>query len=155
MGYFESRVAIILAHFIEKFLEARDLGIVLGADALLRIAPSRTRAPDLSFFRWEKFPQRQLPAEPVPSLIPDLAVEVISRGNTRAEIETKLDEYFAAGVLAAWIIDPQRQRAEVYTARHAVAVVENRGALRAESVLPGFELPLQDLFDRAGQRRAK
>jgi Uma2 family endonuclease len=152
MGYFEARVATVLLHLIERYLEEHDLGIVVGPDGLLRISSTRSRAPDAAFFRWEKFPERVLPAEPVPSLIPDLAAEVLSRGNTRAEIETKLDEYFTAGVIAVWIIDPARQTARLYDSREVVAEISLDGTLRAAKVLPGFEVRLRDLFDRAGKR---
>jgi Uma2 family endonuclease len=155
MGYFESRVATILIFFIESFLEANDLGIVLGPDGLVRLSASRARAPDVSFFRWEKFPGRLLPAAPVPHLIPDLTVEVLSKGNTRAEIETKLDEYFSAGVQAGWVIDPARGTARLYAGRDSVTEIASGGVLSAPAVLPGFELSLAELLDRAGKRAAR
>jgi Uma2 family endonuclease len=154
MGYFESRMAIVIAYFIERFLDGRDLGIVLGSDGLLRISSTRSRAPDVSFLNWSKFPSRQLPAEPVPHLVPDLAVEVISQGNTRAEMEAKLDEYFAAGVQAAWIIDPKRESAVVYEGRDATVAVDIEGTLTAPAVLPGFALSMRELFNRAGNRKS-
>jgi Uma2 family endonuclease len=154
MGYYESRVAILIGHFLEVYLATNDLGIVLGADGLLKIA-KQIRAPDISFFIWSKFPARQLPAEPVPHLIPDLTVEVLSKGNTKAEIETKLDEYFDAAVQTAWVIDPARGTARIYSSRHEISEIPANGVLSAPLVLPGFELPLRQLFDRAGQRKTR
>jgi Uma2 family endonuclease len=151
MGYYESRVAILIGYFLETYLATNDLGIVLGADGLLRIA-RQVRAPDISFLAWSKFPNRQLPAEPVPRLVPDLTVEVLSKGNTKAEIETKLDEYFEVGVHVAWVVDPVRETARIYSSRDDFSDEPTSGALRAPSVLPGFELPLTALFDRAGHR---
>lgn len=152
MGWFESRLAIVLAYFIERYLDGHDLGIVLGSDGLVRISSTRSRAPDVSFVSWSKFPDRKLPAAPVPHLVPDLAVEVLSRGNTRAEIEAKLDEYFAAGVQVAWIIDPTRETATVYEARNESTAVDMEGTLTASVVLPGFAVTMRQLFDRAGSR---
>jgi Uma2 family endonuclease len=152
MGYFEARIATVMLHLIERYLEKHDRGIVVGPDGLLRISATRSRAPDAAFFSWEKFPERKLPAAAVPSLIPDLAIEVLSRGNTRAEIETKLDEYFSAGVQAAWIIDPARRVAKVYEGRKAMTELPEDGVLRAPAVLPGFEVSLRDLLARAGKR---
>ena len=154
MGYFESRLAIVIAYFIERFLDGQDLGIVLGSDGLLRISSTRSRAPDVSFLNWSKFPNRQLPAEPVPNLVPDLAVEVISQGNTRAEMEAKLDEYFAAGVQIAWIIDPNRESAVVYEARDVAVAIDMEGTLTAPAVLPGFTVSMRELFNRAGNRKS-
>lgn len=154
MGWFESRLAIVLAYFIERYLDGHDLGIVLGSDGLMRISSTRSRAPDVSFVSWSKFPDRKLPAAPVPHLVPDLAVEVLSRGNTRAEIEAKLDEYFAAGVLVVWVVDPKRGTATVYDARNESTAVDMEGTLTASVVLPGLAVSMRELFDRAGNRQA-
>src|SRR5205807_2492080 len=68
MGYFESRLAHLLGFYLEQYLSEHDLGIVLGADATLRLTPRLVRLPDLSFISWGRFPNRELPAEPVPDL---------------------------------------------------------------------------------------
>lgn len=152
MGYFEARVATVLIVLIDHYLAQNDLGIVVGPDGLVRISSSRSRAPDAAYFQWDKFPNRKLPLDPAPMLVPDLAVEVLSRGNTRAEMETKLDDYFAAGVRAVWIIDPARESAKIYETRESVATVASGGVLSAPRVLPGLEIPLTALLDRAGRR---
>src|SRR5262249_14451440 len=106
MGYFESRLAMLLGHFIESFLEQHDLGIVVGLDGTVRLAPGMVRSPDVAFFSWNHFPNRQLPRESIPNLVPDLAVEVLSASNTRQEMDRKLHEYFATGVRLVWYVDP-------------------------------------------------
>lgn len=152
MGYFESSVAAALIVFLGKFLEQHDLGIVLGADGTLRILGDQIRVPDVAFLSWRHFPNRVLPAEPVPALAPDLAVEVLSVGNTRGEMERKLDDYFAAGVQLVWLIDPATQSATVYESRRQRHVLSIAESLSGGTVLPGFELPLKQLFDKAGRR---
>lgn len=152
MGYFESRLAAALIFFLERFLDQHDLGIVLGEGGTLRILGDQIRVPDVAFLSWRHFPGRVLPAEPVPALAPDLAVEVLSAGNTRAEMERKLDEYFAAGVQLVWLIDPASQSATAYEGRHQRRVLSIAESLSGGTVLPGFELPLQQLFDKAGRR---
>lgn len=154
MGVFESRLAIVLAYFIERYLDGHDLGVALGADGLVRISSTRSRAPDVSFVNWSKLPERKFPAAAVPNLVPDLAVEVLSRGNTRAEMEGKLDEYFSAGVRTVWIIDPKRESAEVYASRESSVVIGIDGTLKAADVLPGFTVSMRELFNRAGNRQS-
>ena len=105
-GHFESRLAAVLIYFLETFLDRSDLGIVYGADATLRLMPHLVRIPDVSFVSWQKLPDRELPAEPIPDLVPDLAVEVLSEGNTAREMQLKLREYFSVGVRLVWLIDP-------------------------------------------------
>jgi Uma2 family endonuclease len=153
MGYYEALLAAVLIHFLNNFLDTHDLGIVLGADATLRLAPGLVRLPDVSFIAWEHFPNRELPAEPIPELVPDLAVEVLSAGNTAAEMERKLQEYFAAGVRLVWYVYPEQRTVHVCTSLHDVRILHEADSLDGGSVLPGFQLTIQQWFARAGRRR--
>src|SRR5438445_10449939 len=47
MGQYESRVAHLIGHLIEDYLEQHDLGIAYGADATLRVLPRQVRLPDV------------------------------------------------------------------------------------------------------------
>src|SRR5215216_6908101 len=47
MGFYEARVGTILAYFIEGYIDEHDVGITLGADAMLRILPRQVRLPDV------------------------------------------------------------------------------------------------------------
>jgi Uma2 family endonuclease len=152
MGYYESRVALVIAYFLEGFLESHDLGIVLGADGMLRLAPRQVRIPDVSFLSWAHFPERVLPAEPIPDLVPDLAVEVLSEGNTRAEVDRKLREDLGAGVRVVWYVDPEARTATVFTAVDQGRTLTENEALDGGEMLPGLRLPLHDVFARAGRR---
>ncbi|HLN28523.1 MAG TPA: Uma2 family endonuclease [Gemmataceae bacterium] len=152
VGYYEARLATILGYFLEHFLGEHDLGIVLGADGTLRLMPGLVRIPDVCFTSWRKFPQRELPAEPIPDLVPDLAVEVLSEGNTEAEMRRKLGEYFRAGVRLVWLIDPATRTARVHRSPTKKATVPADGTLVGGPVLPGFSLPLTTLFARAGKQ---
>src|SRR5436853_6663838 len=77
MGAYEGRVGGLVFHFMETFLDSNDLGICFGADSTLRILPKQVRLPDCSFVAWAKLPNRELPAESVAAIVPDLAVEVL------------------------------------------------------------------------------
>jgi Uma2 family endonuclease len=155
MGFFESRLAAILIHLLERFLEPHDLGIVLAPDGPLRLAPGLVRLPDVSFISWERFPNREIPAEPIPDLAPDLAVEILSESNTEAEMERKLHEYFTAGAQLAWYVDPEQRTVHVYTSPTDVLVLSEEDVLDGGTVLPGFQISIRDWFTRAGQRRAR
>src|SRR5262249_3958216 len=98
VGYYESRVAAVLIGYMDLFSARHDLGIVLAPDCTLRLMPGLVRIPDVSFISWKKFPNRELPAESIPDLVPDLAVEILSEGNTAEEMRRKLREYFKVGV---------------------------------------------------------
>ncbi len=82
MGLSESMIAAQIIQKIGNFAEEYDLGMAAGADGTVRLLKGLVRIPDVSFFCWDKFPGRVLPAKPIPDLFPDLAVEVLSKTNT-------------------------------------------------------------------------
>jgi Uma2 family endonuclease len=153
VGARESLLALYLGHLLWTYVEQHDLGLILGADGTLRLMPGLVRIPDISFISWERLPTRELPARAIPDLVPDLAVEVLSRGNTRREMARKLREYFAVGVRLVWYVQPRSRSVTVYTApNQSVRLTENQ-TLEGGTVLPGFSLPLRRLFAKTGRRR--
>jgi Uma2 family endonuclease len=146
MGYAESLLAGAILSYMKVFVRKRNLGIVLGPDGPLKILPNQIRLPDVCFIAWGRFPGGKLPRVPVPVVAPDLAVEVLSEGNTAGEMKRKLDDCFAAGVRLVWYIDPAPRTARVYTSPDECAVLTVTDVLSGGDVLPGFELPLGDLF---------
>jgi Uma2 family endonuclease len=156
VGLSESMIAVRVARRIGNFAEEHDLGIPSGADGTVRLLKGLVRLPDVAFFCWDKLPDRVLPSKPIPDLAPDLAVEVLSKANTPEEMQRKLREYFLAGVRLVWMIDPLRRQAEVYTTPDApAATLDEAQALDGGDVLPGFRLPLAELFARLPAARRK
>ena len=154
MGIKESLLAVLLIKLLGNFLDKHDLGILLGADGALRLTPGLVRIPDVSFISWDRLPGREIPDAPIPDLAPDLAVEVLSKGNTRKEMKRKVAEYFGAGVRLVWLVDPKNQIVDVYTAPDEVRRLVVRQTLDGGELLPGFTLPLRKLFAGRGKGRA-
>jgi len=152
MGYYESRVAGVLLHFIEDYLEIDDLGIVLPGDGLMRVEPGQVRLPDLSFFSWQHFTDRVLPNEQILSRIPDLVVEVLSPSNTRGEMARKRREFFLGGTRLFWEINPVKKTIRVYTNPEESRLLREKQTVDGGDVLPGFQLSIARLFQRAGRR---
>ena len=146
LGYYESYIAATLIRLLGNFVVAHDLGIVAGADGMLRLAPGLVRISDVSFVSWEKLPGRRLPRQAVPDLVPDLAVEVLSEGNMPREMARKLDEYFSLGVRLVWLVNPMTESTEAYTSRHQSTRLDKSATLEGGVILPGFTLPLSALF---------
>jgi Uma2 family endonuclease len=155
MATYESRLAVLIGHFLEDYLEVDDLGIVLGADGMLRLAPRRILIPDVSFILWEQLPGREFPAEAIASLFPNLAVEVLSDSNTKQEIAAKLRDYFKARATLAWVVDPKARTIRVYTSARKSTLLTEKDTLDGGELLPGFRLPIRKLFARAGRWRAR
>ena len=114
---------------------------------MMRLAPGLVRIPDVSFISLERLPGEEVPREPIPDLAPDLAVEVISRGNTRREMERKLDDYFTAGTKLVWYVyHSPRREVWVYTSPTEHSVLCEGESLDGGEVVPGFRLAINDLF---------
>lgn len=153
MSSYESILAMALGFYLNAFLQENDLGVVTGPDGQLRILPSQIRIPDVAFISWDRFPGGKLPQDRIFQIVPDLAVEVISEGNSEREMEQKLAEYFKAGVRLVWYIDPRSRSARTYTGVDQESAIDESGILDGGDVLPGFSLRLGDLFERADRRR--
>jgi len=148
MASCESVLAGILIQLLNHFLDQNPLGFVMGEAGAMQILPCKMRIPDVSFVSWEKFPNRKLPRDRMFAMAPDLAVEVLSEGNTDDEMDEKLDEYFRAGARLVWYIDPETRTAKVYKSTTQVESIAEEGTLSGNDVLPDFELPLRTLFER-------
>lgn len=143
-GYWEGIIAINLATILANFVNPRGLGAVSGPDSTMRVRSGRVRLPDVAFVSRDRLPKTRAA---IPSLAPDLAVEIISESNTASEMEKKLVEYFHSGTRLAWIIDPGPRTVAVY--HHpgaAVATLTELEPLNGGDVLPGLEFPIADIF---------
>lgn len=155
MGYRESLLAIALAGFLSAFVVPRNLGLVSGADGLVRLVPGLVRIPDVAFTSWDRLPNRRVPSGSIPDLVPDLAVEIRSEGNTEAELDRKRREYFEAGVRLVWMIDPKSRMVQVFSGPESAATLTADQTLDGGEVLSGFRVELRELFaelDRRGDR---
>jgi Uma2 family endonuclease len=153
MGFTEGRVALVLGMYLEDFVYDADLGFVLGADGMMRIAPHLVRIPDVSFVSFARLSSRELPAEPIPDLVPDLAVEVLSAGNTPKEMARKLREYFDAGARQVWLVDEQARTIEVFTSPTKSRIFARQQTLKGGKLLPGFELSIDAFFKRVHMKK--
>ena len=153
MGFRESCLAATLITILWGFVRPQNLGLVAGEGGMMRLAPGLVRIPDVAFVSWERLPGRRMPTEPVPGLVPDLAVEVLSASNTTGEMERKRREYFTAGVRLVWFIDPEARTVAVFIDPEQCIVLSEDQILEGEPALPAFTLPLHELFaelDRQG-----
>jgi Uma2 family endonuclease len=155
MGWYESLIGVLVAHALRTYLDEHDLGQVLGADGLIQLMPGVVKIPDVSFIAWNRFPSERLPRSPIPNLIPNLVVEILSESNTSEEMQNKLHRYFEAGVELVWYIDPTTRTANAFTDPLTCVKVDTQECLEAGTLLPGFTLSLQKLFDKADQQAAK
>lgn len=136
---------------LTSFVKRGKLGVVFGPDGgfFLTRDPDTVRAPDVAFVRRDRIPPGFDLHQFFPGA-PDLAVEVLSSSNTRSEIERKMAHYFAAGTLLIWIANPPRQTVEVIRSDQTRRRLHAGDVLDGEDVVPGFRLPVAEIFDVYG-----
>jgi len=144
VGYWEALVASTIAKILGNYVDDRDLGAVSGPDSTMRMKSGNVRLPDVAFVSNDCLPKTMAP---IPPLSPDLAVEVLSKSNTPAEMQQKLREYFQSGTRLAWLVDVETRKISVYHApEEPTRVLGESELLDGEDVVPGFSVPVADLF---------
>ena len=133
-----------LATRLGAFLEASGLGVMTASNAGFRMTAGNVGCPDLAYVPAGRFGQGM--PEGFSDVAPDLAIEVMSPGDTEREVLDKVGEYLTSGVLLVWVIDPHGARAAVYRSATRVRIVDEDGDLDGEDVLPGFRCRLADVL---------
>lgn len=149
VGHRESRLAALLTYYLFDYLQDNDIGIIAGADGPHQLDDDLVRLPDIAFIAYDRIPDGADPDTPMPDWIPNLAVEVISPGNTKLEMARKRRDYFSAGVELVWCVHPSARTVEVYTAADQCKVLTEDDQLDGGHVLPGFSLSIRAWFDKA------
>lgn len=143
---YESFLTVQLAARIGFYLDDNPVGYVLGTEASTELMPNVIRAPDLSFFLWEKTPQRKILNEAIGSILPELVVEMLNLTNTEKEMSDKLKLYLASGVRLIWYVDPRKNEVAVFTGSETPTILGEDDTLDGGSVLPGLRISLKDYF---------
>jgi Uma2 family endonuclease len=146
MGAYESLIAGLIITALNNFARPRNLGVVLSTDGMIRLNPDLVRIPDASFISAGRLPNRRFPRDKVCPIIPDLAVEVLSEGNTKKEMDEKLADYFEAGVRLVWFVDPKKKTARIFTAPDRSRTLRESQSLDGGEILPGLAPSLRELF---------
>jgi Uma2 family endonuclease len=137
-----SHVAQRIMMRLGVYVEDHQLGYTTGADGGYVVADERY-IPDGAFVRADR--QATAPAVAYNPLAPDLAVEVLSPGNTDGEITRKLGNYLAAGTVV-WVVDPDQRTIDVYTPNQARITLHHGDILEGGMLVPGFRLAVAAVF---------
>ena len=144
-AYKHNRVLMKLSGELYKFLEKNPIGEALNSENLYALNPNTRRATDIAIILGDR--RQELRDAKVIPIIPEIAVEVLSPSETTRMIHRKLKQYFAAGVKEVWIVDPESREVEIWTGPSLPEPVLAEAGTLTSKLLPGFELPLQKLFD--------
>lgn len=149
MGHRESLFAASLIVVLGGYINPRDLGVYGAPDAPMRLRAGLIRLPDVYFTAWENLPSDDAHLLPVVDYPPDLAIEVFSAGNTKAEMARKRRDYFAAGSKVIWIFYPKKLTVDVFadpTRPDKKSSLTTADVLDGGNALPGFTLSLAEFF---------
>jgi Uma2 family endonuclease len=138
------RVVMVIGAHLYRFVSERRLGVVYDQSGfVIERGPDTLLAPDLSFVQRGRVPQDE---DIYPELAPDLVVEVTSPSQSGPSIGEKLALYREAGVRMIWVVDPIRRTVRVYRLDGSELLVTEADELDGEDVLPGFRLPVAEIF---------
>jgi Uma2 family endonuclease len=149
MGIRAAWVASLLVQFIGPFGRAHNLGHTVGEGLFhLPLPEDRNRRPDVAFVSYERWAKgRPLPPnDNAWDVLPKLAVEVVSRTDLAEEVQEKVAEYLRAGVTLVWVVYPRLKQVYVYDSQTKIRALMRTDELDGGAVLPGFRLPLTELF---------
>ncbi|MBV8197505.1 MAG: Uma2 family endonuclease [Candidatus Eremiobacteraeota bacterium] len=121
----------------------------VGPEWRFRIAPPgemrRPLVPDVAYLSNERL--RTLTDEEleVPSIAPDVAVEILSPDDRRIDVDDKIHTYLRGGSLLVIVVDPMRRVVELHDPGETM-VVDETGTI-AHAALPGFNYAVKNLFE--------
>jgi Uma2 family endonuclease len=129
------------------YVKAHNLGVCFGAETGFKLAsnPDTVLAPDAAFVRRERVPADGIPKKFWPGP-PDLAVEIMSPGDTVAEAGRKTADWLAAGALAVWVVNPKKRTVTAHRATDEVVVLHEDDYLEGGEVVPGFRCKVSEIF---------
>lgn len=146
-GHDHGRIIMELASPLQVFVKKKKLGKIYAAETgfLLTINPDTVRAPDIAFIRQDRVAEvgRSKGFWKGP---PDLAVEVISPSDTVGEVEDKVHLWLERGTRLVWLVSPKLCNVTVYRSLTEILVLTENDTLDGGDVVPGFQIPVAEIF---------
>lgn len=140
-------IAGMLAMLLRVWAKQTGSGYVgVEAGYILSRDPDTVRGPDISYVRQDHIPVSGIP-EGFWNLAPDLAVEVVSPGETADGVRQKVRDFLGAGTPLVWTIYPRTQEVIVHTPDGLARTYTRTMILEFPDVLPGFSCTVAELFE--------
>ncbi len=144
-GYESDEVAFEFGAQLRNWVKPRKLGRVTGSSAGFSLPNSDLRAPDVSFVLAERL--RKSPRS-FAELAPDLMVEVKSPNDSLKALRKKIEDFLAVGTRVGILINPEKHIVEIYRLGQDVIVLGDGDVLTVPDLLPGWEVPIADLWSQ-------
>jgi Uma2 family endonuclease len=147
-GHEHGRVAIRFTWRLAQHVETNNLGAVYAAETgfLISTNPDTVRAPDVAFVSGKRLEGVKKPEGYWPGA-PDLAVEVVSPGDTYTEVEEKAMEWLEAGSQIVLAINPRKRTVTVFRSLNDIFILNEDSILDLDDIAPGFKVAVKDIFN--------
>jgi len=142
-GYESDEVASRMLGKLFPHVEEQRLGRVTGSSAGFTLPNADTRAPDVSFVQAERL--RRSPRS-FAQLAPDLMVEVKSPTDNVTKLETKIQQFLAAGTRVGILLNPEERTVKIYRSGQETMTLGDGDVLTVPDLLPGWEVAVVDLW---------
>ncbi|MGH2562605.1 MAG: Uma2 family endonuclease [Thermomicrobiales bacterium] len=146
-GFRHGKIAMRVSIPLGLFVDEHDLGDIVAAETGFRLDrhPEVVLGPDLAFVRAGRIPP-DADQDRYLELAPDLVLEVVSPGTPFDEVMEKVDLYVQYGVPLVWLALPKRRVVMVFAVGQPSITLHEDDILDGGDVLPGFRLPVADIF---------
>lgn len=147
-GYAHGKLAMDFATLLNVHVKANKLGAVTAAETGFKLTtdPDTVRASDTAFVSQKRLDEVG-PVQGYWPGAPDLAVEVVSPNDLYTEVSDKVAEWLQAGSKMVVVVNPRRQQVFVHAPDADVKVLEIDDTLDGGEVVPGWQLPIKELFE--------
>src|SRR6476646_4562679 len=122
-----------LSYQLGAWNHQNELGVAFDSSTGFRLPKGGDRSPDAAWVakdRWEALSEEE--QEGFVPLCPDFVVELRSKTDSLATLQAKMREYQENGARLGWLLDPQRQQAEIYRLGQPVETLQNPETLSGE-----------------------
>ncbi len=130
-----------------KWSEKDRSGIGFASSTLFNLPNGAKRSPDLAWIkneRWESLTNDE--QEKFPPLCPDFVIELRSRTDAAADLQSKMEEYLENGAKLGWLIDPYQQKVYIYRQNEDVEILDNPKKVSGEPLLKNFILKMEKIW---------
>jgi len=145
-GMEHGNLGAFLCGLLEIYARRNKLGSTFDSSTAFTMKTGNKRSPDVSFVAKDRLRGLKKLPKGFFQGAPDLAVEIISPSNTFDEIHTKIVEYFDSGSKLVWVIHPDEESVLVYHKPQPDKLLQRSDSLDGETIIPGFTVPLAELF---------
>ncbi len=140
-------IGMNLAGALHQHVKAHRLGRVYNGETgfLIARSPDTVRAADVAFVGADRAPVLGQVKGYWPGA-PDLAVEVVSPGDSYSEVTEKAAMWLESGTRLVLVVDPRQHTLTVYRGLADIRVLTEADTLDGGEVVPGWTFPVRELF---------